>query len=234
MLLTSTPKHLVTFFGDTEDGLFSRFMFYMAPSTHEFKNPFEGSRGKFRDIVSVKAEIVRKVHSQLVQRKETPLFFSLTKQQSQRMQMRFQKLKSEYRDVHTEEMDGVIHRYALIFTRIAMILSIYRSYSPSYKLSELEEDIMCKEVDFKCAWMITTTLLDHSMKVYDFLMQFSRRTNSQTLEDETDKLAAKQQCIELYLQGGLTYRQIAAKVLNNAKLSGTVYRWLTKAGVIKK
>lgn len=231
ILLSSTHQHVNHFFKDVENGLYSRFVFYKVYSTPEFKQPFYERMVDHSVKIQAKAEYVKKLYKELQGHKEMPVYFRFTKAQASTMQEHFQNLKNEYRTVYNDEMDGVVHRYGLIFTRIAMVLSMLRQYDEHPSLEGLDNEIVCKDSDYRCASLIVETLFEQTIKVYEMIMETRKPCLTNTSNEYAEKLSVQRRCGDLYLKG-YTFSQIAGEVLGNENLKGTAYKYVKKLGLI--
>lgn len=231
ILLSSTPQHVNHFFRDVENGLYSRFIFYKVYSTPVFKQPFYGRKIDHSAKIQAKAECVKKLYKELQGHKGMPVYFRFTKAQASTMQEYFQNLKNEYRTVYNDEMDGVVHRYGLIFTRIAMVLSIFRQYDECSSFKGLDNEIVCTDSDYRCASLIVETLFEQTLRVYEMIMETRKPYLGNTADSYAEKLSVQKRCGDLYLKG-YTFSQIAREVLGNEGLKGTVHKYVKKLGLI--
>ncbi|MBS1779712.1 MAG: DUF3987 domain-containing protein [Bacteroidetes bacterium] len=230
VLLSSTPRHVSHFFGDPENGLFSRFAFYRLNSASDFRNPYRGKNANINTKIDIKAKVVKKVYDHL-SGLSMPLYFTLTSQQADSMFNYFNSVHKEYKKQFGEDMDGVVKRHGVIFTRLAMILSMFRTYETDQL--KMVDEVVCSDDDFKCALSITDTLLGEALKVYEMLMGSKRpQTGQAALTSLELKIEQQNQFIELY-NAGHSMSEIAKIVLGNAALKPTVWRQLKKLGIIK-
>ncbi|OSZ79046.1 hypothetical protein CAP35_12590 [Chitinophagaceae bacterium IBVUCB1] len=231
VLLSSTPKHIVRFFNDVENGLYSRFIFYRLNSSSEFRNPFEEKGSNIDATIDTKAQLVKKVYDYLSSLGDMPLYFSLTSSQKDKMYTHFKLISKEYKTQFGDDMDGVVKRYGVIFVRVAMILSLFRTHEKE-GLQKIDQ-VICTEDDFICSMSIIETLFGETLKVYEMLTLAQRLHISETVPNSLEvKIAQQKQFIELY-NAGLSMSEIAKQVLGNPALKPTVWRQLKKLGVHK-
>jgi len=230
VLLSSTPRHIVHFFGDAENGLYSRFVFYRLSSAADFRNPFIKNKFNVNSAIDIKAKTVKKIHDYLSGLSDVPLYFKLTAEQANKMFNYFRSIHKEYKAQFGEDMDGVVKRYGLIFTRLTMILSIFRVYEEG-QLKRVDE-VICCDSDFNCALSMIETLFGETLKVYEMLA-ISKRKLAEAEQNPLElKIAQQNQFVELYNEG-YSLSEIAKRVLGNAALKPTVWRQLKKLGIIK-
>lgn len=159
VLLTGTRGQVFRLIPDTENGLFSRFMFYSFPAVPSFRNVFD-HRG------TDPGQAFRKV-GQLVQE-----MYQFLKAQPEPIQLYLQpELKDDFlkffRQVTIVAHKGsgvpilaTIHRLGLISFRIAMVLSLIRYYNnPNRKETQ---KIKIHADDLNISHEISITLLYHS------------------------------------------------------------------------
>lgn len=171
ILLSSTIQTVTQLFGNTENGLFSRFIFHRVYSTPEFKSPFGQSGQSTKTGILKLAETVKSLHDELLKFKGMPVYFRFTSKQEKLFAEMFQQNKDEYRELYGEHLYGVVHRYGLVFTRVAMILSILRTYQQQKSLKNLDNEVVCSDNDFKCSSLIVRALFNKAVTVYELLLQ---------------------------------------------------------------
>lgn len=229
ILLSSTPRHVPLFFNNTENGLYSRFIFLQLNSSSEFRDPFVRNKHGINKAIEAKAQLVKKVYDNLSKCKDAPLYFRLTRLQGNKMVAYFKPLLVEYKELFDDELDAVVKRYGVIFTRIAMILSIFETYE-NEDLKEVEE-IVCTDTTFNCTLLIIQALFNETLKVYEMLARTQKNSCTEASNNSLEEKMEKQKkCVELYL-AGYSLGKIAEQVLGNASSKPTVFRWLRKLGV---
>lgn len=125
--LSGTYDQLLKLIPSIDNGLYSRFMFYILQGNDEFRNPF------------AQADSTHAQHMQQYGQKFAALYrllsqpgrhwqFVLTDKQQQRFVERFRYIKEWTQENVSEDMDGAVNRMALMAYRIAMIFAILRHY----------------------------------------------------------------------------------------------------------
>lgn len=191
--LTGTPNQVSNLLKSSEDGLFSRFMYYT------FKNegvPF------FKDVFSNKgienkteyfeslSERVFENYKQIIVKPS--ICFKLTENQHQIFLTHFNKMMKEVYWEFGEETDnlGTVKRLGLIAFRIAMVLSIIRNFDNK----EFPNELICCEVDFENSIKLSDIYLKHAQAVYKTFPESTNiKQNAKKLyEFLPDKFEAKE------------------------------------------
>ncbi|HEY3372399.1 MAG TPA: DUF3987 domain-containing protein [Prolixibacteraceae bacterium] len=185
--LSGTPKQVHNLMPDTENGLFSRFLYYAFEDNSDFKNPFVSHHpANFPDFFWKKGLAIFELYEQLNFQLK-PLTFKLTDEQGLRFTENFNTMLVKNKLLLGRDLDANIKRLGLITFRIAMILSALRiletdasqllsndnteqetepqeqRYPPCY---ELKNPLICSDQDYETAMAITTTLQQHAVAVY--------------------------------------------------------------------
>jgi hypothetical protein len=215
VVLSGTQDQLRKLIPTIDNGLFSRFCFYVLQSTAPFHNPFDSRVSELGYYFNMLAERFLVMYKILEARTE-PLQFKLQAHQQALFVNMFDKLKTELRDVG-DDLDGTVNRLGLICYRIAMVLSIARNY-------ELDgvDIISCNDTDFNNAMLIAEQLLNYSMHVYENLtVKHPFVMNNATKQE---KIA---ECCRQYKMGTVI-RIIAASLLGSEKNNPTILNWINK------
>lgn len=158
--ISSTPKQLFRFIPDAENGLMSRFMFHAVESDPKFRNLFEEGDGVDAEqrILEVGKELLA-LRNRI--KKLDNMVFKLTKEQQDKFHGYFSKQKSVVTQFVGEELDASVHRMAVNFLRISMLLSVLRIAEGD----DLPEVVECADVDFEITLAIVESLFESLNKV---------------------------------------------------------------------
>lgn len=215
VVLASTFDQLLSLIPSTENGLFSRFIFYELPTETGFKNVFETSKTDIQQCFQRLGDSMAEIYNALDQH-PIGFDFRLTDQQQADFLKYFQSMKSEIQEEITTDLDGTIHRLGLIFFRIAMIITSLRN-DISQDSPALPPTLICSNADFDLTTELIKTIKHNAISVYLKLPQPSQSTTK-----HHEKAEQVRKTIELY-QSGKSYREIS-------KMTGipqtTVYRWI--------
>jgi hypothetical protein len=170
-VLSGTPNQVLSLIPNSEDGLFSRFMFYVFDIEPIWKNVFDKSAGGDLDeyFLNLGKECL-KIYKNLSGIQEKA--FCFTKLQEEHHYLFFEKRQNGFYDIWGSESVAIIRRLGLIFFRIAMILSVLRKDN---------QKLICNDTDFEIAKSMVEVLQEHSITVYSFVK--SRTERGATLKE---------------------------------------------------
>ncbi len=163
-VLSGTPKQVVNLIPSTEDGLFSRFMFYYMNMQPVWANVFDSNTPTgLDDYFYMLGKEYFTFYEAL---KSSPdMEFTLTKDQQQLFHQFFQTCFQRYFNLKGEEYIGTIRRLGLITFRMAMILSTLRLMDSG----EMPTKLICEEQDFNTSITIAETLIEHAAHIFNQL-----------------------------------------------------------------
>lgn len=234
VVLTSTINQSFKLIPTSEDGLFSRFLFYVLRPNYEFDNvfekkdptKFEGAKQKIANTF-----LAMGVRSEKGEKK----IFEFTKPQSDELFFMFSDVKDAVGENQHINLLGNINRMAIMIRKIAMALSYLRAWSD--KGGKVPHKITCRQQDFKIAKSMVTTLVIHLLAV-EHLYQNNNYTHrklahipsNSDLEagDKNKNVNEKFRAISLRRQG-LTYREISKIIFGDDNHPGTIKKWVDAA-----
>ncbi|GHV68779.1 hypothetical protein FACS1894199_16520 [Bacteroidia bacterium] len=164
-LLSGTPQQVASLIPNTENGLFSRFMFYyinLKPVwidvfANSDKQPldeyFENLGNEFYDLYKI------------LQQHPTKIKFTLTTKQQQSFHKHFTQAQDQYMYLCGTDYIATVRRLGLITFRIAMILSTLRIM----ETGNFTINITCTDNDFDIAINIVKLLIQHAAQIYQRL-----------------------------------------------------------------
>ena len=161
--LSGTPNQLTGLFLSSEDGLFSRFLFYAFKVEQEWKDvsPKAHKTNLTEYFTILSKEVFKMV--QFLQSEETIVELS---------QANWDKLNSycdeSLKDVTTfksEEAGSIVKRLGLILYRITMLLTAMRKFENG----ESTRTAICTDEDFNTALTLIKIFLQHSILMFDNL-----------------------------------------------------------------
>lgn len=161
--LSGTPGQVNGLIKSIDDGLFSRFAFYIFRNTPIWKDV---SPSKFLPIYDTSiASLQHDIKSLYEFMKDMNYSFDLTVIQWIKLNKQY---KNTLRDSVTfigVETSSTIMRLGLIQYRIAMVLSILRHFEDSGN----SNSITCKDMDYSIAEILSEVYLEHALLVYKIL-----------------------------------------------------------------
>ena len=160
-VLSGTPEQLRSLIKDTENGLFSRFIFYRLNSGLDWMDVFADPLGKSLDEEFMEyGRIFTAFYDRLS--KTRRLYFQLKESQTERFNRYFSALQVALYARYGEDMIPSVRRMGLIFYRIAMILTTLRIMTHGDYLS----DMLCMDMDFETALKMVNVIMQHTVAVY--------------------------------------------------------------------
>lgn len=159
MLISGTPVQVLRLISDTENGLFSRFLFYAIKGSDEFGDPFaqqEPISGTYEEMGRIFYDFY------FTLRESGPISFIISQKQGDEFVKHFKRLNRHYLKKYGEGFKASIRRHGLIAFRIAMILSVIRMMDEG-KIVNL---IRCQDEDMQNALTIIDNLFPYCAMVY--------------------------------------------------------------------
>lgn len=236
VLMTSTLDQLFKLIPTYDNGLFSRFIFYILPADLEFKQVFTKSKTE-RIYVLIKkiGELFREIGLENLKRYDKE--FVLTSSQEERFLKYFRFINDSFINFDRIHLKGNINRLGLICIRLAMLLTYFRNYSlihdPETEIDQpmpsIAKTIHCNEIDFDIALSMVQTIVCHVLALDELYQKKNPKQRGSFLIHSGRKHGAdkKAEAIKLREQG-LSYALISQMVLNDPSLKGTIKRWVDK------
>jgi hypothetical protein len=159
VLLTGTHGQLLRLIPNTENGLFSRFMYYSFPAVPHFRNVFHRGGADPGNAFKALGEIVLEMYLHL-KALEAPLQLYLKEEEGSKFVTLFQNITQvTYKESGTPIL-GTVHRLGLISFRVAMVLTTFRYFT----YPDRKEQLLVKihPNDFAVAIDLTLNLLYHA------------------------------------------------------------------------
>ena len=165
-LLSGTPKQITTLIPNAENGLFSRFMFYVMNMKLIWKDVFASKTESGLDVHFEK--LGNEFYSLYQTLQANPdVHFSLTASQQLQFNQFFEKMQTLYVNIQEEEIISSVRRLGLIAYRITMIFSALRIMEDG----EITTNLYCNDTDFQNTLDMITILVKHSSYVYSQIAQ---------------------------------------------------------------
>lgn len=161
VVISSTPDQLLSLIPTFENGLFSRFLFYLLTPNKIFRNVFAKERENYESYFEDLGKTIENKYNYLSELNK-PIFFSLTESQEKKFLQHFGEKKKESID----NLSGTINRLGIICYRLAMIFAMLRIYE---FVDAPVDRVICRDVDFDNALQIVMALQKNAEKVYYFL-----------------------------------------------------------------
>ena len=169
-VLSSTPQQIFNLIPDAENGLFSRFIFYVMETELVWHNMFASHDGTTADEKF--KEIGRDFFTFLKKFPKRPVQFTLSRSQMDQFNAYFEATQLRFAQLLGDEIVATVRRLGLILFRFAMILTVLRRIDDTSKSSKSEEKdlrLVCSDDDFATALTMVKVLLLHSAAVFQSL-----------------------------------------------------------------
>ncbi len=169
-VLSGTPQQIFNLIPDAENGLFSRFIFYVMETELVWHNMFASHDGTTADEKF--KEIGRDFFTFLKKFPKRPVQFTLSRSQMDQFNAYFEATQLRFAQLLGDEIVATVRRLGLIQFRFAMILTVLRRIDDASKSTKSEEKdlrLVCSDADFATALTMVKVLLQHSAAVFQSL-----------------------------------------------------------------
>ena len=159
-LLSGTPKQILALIPDTENGLFSRFIFYNMNLRIEWNNVFSENSETLDEYFEHLGHRFFAFYQTLQQ--SQPIRFSLSSSQQEQFNSFFEKVQLEYSNLFGTDIIASVRRLGLITFRLAMVLTALRLMDGR----SVTPIIVCDDLDFRSVLIMAQVLLQHTAHVF--------------------------------------------------------------------
>lgn len=161
VLLSGTPNQIYKIIPSAEDGLFSRFIFYLYRTEDIWISPRPTNAKKsLPNFFDAKGKEVVKLVDFF---KSNPSIFKVTQEQWDKSDLYFTHLTNHIPKLMGGDAKSVVFRLGVINYRIAMIFTALRKFEQGDKSSE----IYCNDIDYQNALELTDVYLQHSLILFE-------------------------------------------------------------------
>ena len=167
-VLSGTPQQVFNLIPDAENGLFSRFIFYVMETELVWHNTFATHGSTTAD------EKFKKIGKDFCAFLKTfpthPIQFTLSRSQMDQFYNFFEATQLRYAQQYGDEIVASVRRLGLILFRFAMILTVLRQMDKAPKKTRKDvRQLVCSDIDFDSALSMVKVLLQHSAAVFQSL-----------------------------------------------------------------
>ncbi len=213
--LSGTPNQVTGLIASSEDGLFSRFMFYAFKVEQKWKDvsPNANNINLTEHFKTLSLSVFKMVL--FLQREET--IVELTATQWQQLNQTCEAWLNEVTMFTAEEAASIVKRLGLILYRMAMLFTALRKFENG----EAANQVVCTDEDFSTALRLAEIYLHHSILMFNNLPKQSEATQFKTGDSKRkffDTLPSeftRQQAVETGKQFQLSARTVD-DILHNA------------------
>jgi len=219
-LLTGTPNQIATLIPNAENGLFSRFIFYVMNIKNVWKNVFaskteNGLEDHFQSLGNEFFQLYNSLQS------NKQIQFSLTTQQQEQFNSFFAQTQDLYIALKDDEYIATIRRLGLIAFRIMMIKTTLRIMEHG----DVSTTLICDDTDFQNTLKMVEVLVKHSSTVYSNLLSEAPKPKVKKPKDAFLESLPK----EFNRKG---YLEVASKLNINPKTAEGYISKFVKVGVL--
>jgi len=212
--LSGTPSQILGLIKSSEDGLFSRFIFYAFTIKPYWKDVSPRDDGiNLNDYFEKLSYRVLQLYD-FSQR--NPASVELTDDQWDRLKTTCQGWLEQTTRFNGDESSSVVHRIGIILFRIAMILTAIRRFEQN----DPSHIVTCTDEDFETAVKLSKVYLSHSIFMFNNLPQkgnfsvFKGHSNKQRFFDDLPHEFKRSEAVALGTKYGLKERTVDG-FLNN-------------------
>ena len=234
-ILSGTPEQVFNLIPSAENGLFSRFIFYVMPTEIVWHDMFDASEGPTADELF--KEIGRDFYQFHKLLGAQPIRFTLQQEQQRRFNAFFSKTQAEYAALLGNDIIASVRRLGLILFRFAMILTVLRQMDEGAFPLALEDGkealLVCTDADFDTALAMVKVLLQHTVRVFQAL---PRRTERRFRQDRRQRTESYMQTFLAALPDAFSrsgYLQTAADMGINEKTAERYIAELCRSGMLE-
>jgi len=164
-LLSGTPKQVSTLIPSTENGLFSRFIFYFMNVRPVWNDVFANSSDQtldsyFNHLGMQFFDLYKHLECQ-----SEPIRFCLTSGQQQAFNAYFAQTQNQYLCLYGADYLATVRRLGLITFRMAMILTALRIMDDG----DIHSPLVCRDNDSNTALSMVKILVQHAAQVFQQL-----------------------------------------------------------------
>ena len=206
--LTGTPAQAPRLIASSEDGLFSRFLFYAYKVEQVWQDPSPTANtiiynDHFENLSNKMMEYIEFLN-------QSPTNIHLTPEQWEILNSSFADILKEVTIFTSSEAAGIVYRLGLILFRICMIFSALRKCENA----ELTENIFCTDEDFNTALELSKIYLHHSILMFNNLpkqtdsSQFKTGDNKRSFFKSLPPEFTRQEAVALGNKFGMSARSV--------------------------
>lgn len=181
--LSGTPKQVFGIINSAEDGLFSRFIFYVFKTDSIWLDP--SPKGNPINLTTFFDKQSQRILDMVEFFENEEMTLHLTDDQWEELNVEFKTFLEQVNTFVSEDALSVVKRLGLILYRFCMVFSAIRKFESKSRYKEIE----CTDVDFKTALALTKVYLEHSLMMFNNLPKqgeqgvFKSSKNKQTFYD---------------------------------------------------
>lgn len=207
--LSGTPKQVFNIIASAEDGLFSRFVFYVYKTDAVWLDPSpKGNPINLTDYFKKQSNEVYKM-VQYFERDE--MILQLTDEQWGRFNPTFSSYLQQINTFLSEDALSIVKRLGLILYRFCMLFTAIRKF----KNNDHTKNVFCANIDFETALNLINVYLQHSVIMFENLPKqgeggvFKSGQNKKLFYDALPNDFQRKDAIEIAKQFSISERSVA-------------------------
>jgi hypothetical protein len=161
--LSGTPKQVFNIIQSAEDGLFSRFIFYVFKTNSKWIDP--SPYGGRVNLTEHFAKLSNAVYEMVLYFNNSKTKIHLTKKQWDKFNPTFEEYLCQISAFVSEDAQSIVKRLGLVLYRMCMIFTAIRKY----QAQEQATDIECLDEDFEVALQLVAVYLKHNILMFQNL-----------------------------------------------------------------
>jgi len=161
--LSGTPKQVYNIISSAEDGLFSRFIFYIFKTDSKWIDP--SPYGNNVNLTEHFAKLSNAVYEMVLFLEDGKTETHLTKEQWDKFNPTFEEYLYQISAFVSEDAQSIVKRLGLVLYRLCMIFTTIRKY----QAQEYATEIQCLDEDFEIAMQLIKVYLRHNIIMFENL-----------------------------------------------------------------
>jgi hypothetical protein len=212
--LSGTPQQVFNIISSAEDGLFSRFLFYIFKTDSIWIDP--SPYGNHINLTDHFAKLSITVYEMVLFLNDAKTEISLSQEQWTKFNLTFKKYLKDINTFVSEDAQGVVKRLGLILYRFCMVFSALRKF----EAQALTTNIDCLDEDFESALALVEVYLQHSIIMFTNLPKqeeqgpFKSGENKKQFFDALPNRFSRKQAIELAKNFNIAERTVGSLLKN--------------------
>jgi hypothetical protein len=160
MVLSGTPRQVILLIPDAENGLLSRFIFYLMNNRPKWKDMLDEEIADMEACFDALGKEFYSFYKAL--EKHPAIEFRLSPSQHEQFNDFFSQLQEKYLSLQGMDFMATVRRLGLIAFRMAMVLTSLRMMEAGRISTKLE----CSDSDFQRVLSMIRVLVEHSSQVF--------------------------------------------------------------------
>lgn len=161
--LSGTPKQVFNIITSAEDGLFSRFIFYIFKTDAVWLDP--SPKGNPVNLTTFFDDRSKEVLKMVEFYEKDEMILQLTEGQWQKLNFMFKAFLEKVNTFVSDDALSVVKRLGLILFRFCMIFTAIRKFATN----DYNKEVFCSDIDFESAATLVSVYLQHSIIMFNNL-----------------------------------------------------------------